>query len=323
LLYGALLVCAERETTSSLVPLFLWGKNAYFTGSQNTVADVVQTSDVRSLFSRLISHSTPKTKLSSYVNTAQAVPEVILAFVYPQLSSTHASRLTSAYASKTNPSFLETAVSSSTSSVSIPYVLSHASLSDTLVSVISSVSPKSQLIASQLDSSKQAGVTGCDALLNHLQEDPTIFTNGLTDLILLSYDDTQDHENCMSRVVSHVSKNTNGAYVALLTSEPSATPVQMVFADGTEPASFWNAPVSMTEFAAGASPSSPKVRTMAPASSYYASYPGVTRVTPNTMVALFLAFFMVFVIYTGATCVMSVETPVRFSSTPLQLAKEY
>jgi len=322
LLSGALLVCADQETSFSAVPMFLWGKQSYFRGGHNTVADVVHTSDVRSLFTHLISHANTNSKLASYVNTAPVAPEVIVAFIYPKLSSTHASRLTSAYASNAKPSFLQTAISSSTSSLTVPYVSSRTFLHDTLVSAVSTASPKSQIIASKLESKQDSGVTGCNALLNHLQEDSAIFSNRLTDLIILSYDDTLDHENCMSRVISHVDSHTNGHFVTVLTAEPTVTPVQMVFLDGTEPASYWNAPLATTEFALGSS-GAIKPRIQAINTSYYSGRPGVTRVTPDTMFALFLAFFMVFVIYTGATCVMSVETPVRFSSTPLQLAKEY
>jgi hypothetical protein len=309
------------------VPLFLWSKKPYFSGSgidgHQTVPDVVQVSDVRSFFSHLISHSNPNSKLSSYVDATHSAPEVILAFIYPQLSSTRASHLTSAYASNVDPSFLQTAVSSSTSAVVFPYVLASASLRDTLVSLVSSSSAKAQVVASQLESKQNSGMTGCNALLNHLQEDPAIFSNGLTDLILLSYDDTQDHENCMSRVVSHVDSHTNGAFVALVTGEPSHAPIKMVFADGTEPASFWNGPFVLADFSSDLDkPQNPKILSIYN-NSYWTTYPGVTRVTPNTMVALFLAFFMVFVIYTGVTCVMSIETPVRFGTAPLQLAKEY
>jgi hypothetical protein len=327
LFLGAFLVYGERETGSSVVPLFLWSKNAYFIGraidGHQTVPDVVQVADVRSLFTRLISHSNPNSKLASYVDTSHGAPEVILAFIYPQLSSTHASHLTSAYASNSNPSFLQTSVSSSTSSVAVPYVLSSASLSDTLVSLVSTASSKAQVVASQLESKQNSGMTGCNALLNHLQEDPAIFSNGLTDLILLSYDDTQDHENCMSRVVSHVDSHTNGAFVAVLTGEPSHVPIKMVFADGTEPTSFWNGPLVMTEFSLDSNkPQNPKILSVYN-NAYWTTYPGVTRVTPNTLGALFFAFFMDFVIYTGVTCVMSIETPVRFGTAPLQLAKEY
>jgi len=326
LFLGAFLVSGERETGSSVVPLFLWSKTPYFSGNaidnHQTVPRVVQLPDVRDLFAHLISHSNRNSKLASYVDLSHGAPEVILAFMYPQLSSTHASHLTAAYASNVNPSFLQTAVSSSASSLAVPYVLSSASLSDTLVSLVSSTSSKAQIVASQLESKQNVEMTGCNALLNHLQEDPAIFYNGLTDLILLSYDDTQDHENCMSRVVSHVDGHCKGAFVAVLSGEPSHTPINTVFADGTESASFWNAPLVMTEFSLDSKPQNPKVLSIYN-NTYWTTYPGVTRVTPNTMVALFLAFFMVFVIYTGVTCVMSIETPVRFGTAPLQLAKEY
>jgi len=321
LLLGFSVICADETVTPSLVPMFLWSNNPYFTGSHNTVSESLRGNDIHSLLSQLVTHKETKTKINSFVNGALKSPEVLLSFVYPELSSGEASRIVGGYSpsSKRPDSFLKTAVTSSSSSLSIPYVLTDGSISEELVNIVS-LNPNSQLIASEIESDK-SGLTGCDALLNHLSEERSVFSNGITDLILVHYDHTKDNVKCMERIINHVDRQTNGKYVSLLSADKSsAKPIQMVFADGSESAHFEREPLSFTEFAIDSHPG--KFQTLATGYTPVV-YVGVQYVTPNTMVALFLGFFMVFVIYTGAMCVMYIETPVRFSATPLQLSKEY
>jgi len=317
-------ICADVDDTPSLVPMFLWSKTNYFIGTHNTVSDSLQSSDIASLINNLVNHKTAqKSKISSYVNKAQSAPEVLIAFVYPQLSSSQASRLAGGYSSSSSssPSFLQTALKESRSSLSLPYILTQSSLRTDLVNVISSNSPNSVLFAASDIEPSDKSLTGCDALLNHLQEDPAIFSNGITDLLLIPYDHTKDTGNCMDRLMTHVDQKTNGKFLSLMSSEQSAQkPMQMVFSDGTESSHFEKSSISFTEFAVDSKPGKFHVS----ATGYIpVFYVGVQYATSNTIVALFLAFFMVFVIYTGATCVMQIETPVRYSSTSLQMAKEY
>jgi len=285
----------------------------------------VQSADLNSLFAQLVSHKASNTKLNAFVNKAQPTPEVLLAFIYPQLSSLQSSSLTGAYAIDPQPSFLKSMVSSSSNSLSIPYVLLEgtSSLSGTLVNSVSSASPKAQVLASEPEPSQKSGLSGCDALLNHIQEESRLFSNGVTDVVIVHYDHTKDNVHCMDRVVDYVNQHTHGKFVTLLSAETSsANPLQMVFSDGSESPHFESRPLSFAEFAVESRPGS-KFQTSATTGYVPVVYVGVQYVTPNTMVALFLMFFMLFVIYIGATCVRDIETPVRFSSTPLQLSKEY
>jgi len=321
LLGVSVVICADFDDTPSLVPMFLWSKYNYFT-AHYTVSESLQSSDVTSLLATLVSHKNDhKNKINSYINKADSPPEALIAFVYPQLSSSDASRIAGGYSSTPPSSFLQTALTSSRTSLSLPYILTHNSLRNDIINVISSNSPHSVLFASSDIDVTDKLLMGCDALLNHLQEDPTIFSNRITDLILIPYDHTKDSANCMDRLIAHVDDKSKGRFVALVTAEQSSTkPIQMVFSDGTESSHFSKSSLSFTEFAIDTKPGKFRVASTALA---VVVYPGVVFVTPNTIFALFLAFFMVFIIYTGATCVMYIETPVRFSTTSLQLAKEY
>jgi len=321
-------ICAEVDETPSLVPMFLWSRTKYFVGSHNTVSDSLQSADISSLITNLVNHRSitqTQSKLGSYVNKAESAPEVLIAFLYPQLSSSDASRLAGGYSSASSPlsaSFLQSALKESQSSLSLPFILTHSSLRHEIVNVISSNSPNSLLYAASDIGSSDKSLTGCDAILNHLQEDPAIFSNGITDLLLIPYDHTKDAGNCMDRLMTLVDQKTNGKFISLVSAEQAAAkPIQMVFFDGTENPHFTKSSMLFSEFAVDSRPG--KFHVSSTSGYAVVVYLGVQYVTSDTMVALFLAFFMVFVIYTGATCVMYIETPVRYSSTPLQLAKEY
>jgi len=322
-------ICSNVEDTPSLVPMFLWSKNNYFGESHNTVSESLQPSDVQSLISNLISHkSQQKSKITSYLNKAQTPPEILVAFIYPQLSSADASRIAGGYSSSSSssssPSFLQTALKESGSSLSLPFILTSSSLRNDLIDVVSVNSPNSVLLASNDIDATDKSLTGCDALLNHLHEDQAIFSNGITDLLLIPYDHTKDSGNCMDRLLGHVNEKTSGKFVSLVSSEHSAQrPIQMVFFDGTESPHFEKSSQLFTEFAIDQRPSSGKFQVAATSGYLPIVLVGVQYATPTTIVALFLAFFMVAVIYTGATCVMYIETPVRYSNVNLQLAKEY
>jgi hypothetical protein len=50
---------------------------------------------------------------------------------------------------------------------------------------------------------------------------------------------------------------------------------------------------------------------------------GPQYITPNILIAVMIGLFLVFILLIGVQCLMGVERPLRMTSTPLQLSKEY
>jgi len=82
---------------------------------------------------------------------------------------------------------------------------------------------------------------------------------------------------------------------------------------------------ALLAFACVAEAQVPERSTLNPTSPWlpYQKPIGPQYISGNIVYALLVGLMLLFVTYTGVSCLMSVERPVRLSAVPLQLAKEY
>jgi len=151
--------------------------------------------------------------------------------------------------------------------------------------------------------------------LTELQEanDDNIFNNGITDLVLVHYHHQRDTDNCMSRILSLVSKKTQNSYMALLGADFSEAPVQLAFGDRSSIAA--TTLVQMTLLST----------TTTTSTNNNSTYPGVVYVSSSSLFVVLLAFFLLIILFTGVCCVTAIESPNRFPtpSQALPISKEY
>jgi len=295
----------------------MWSNQRCFTVDHGEVPEALSLVDVRSGLKDIISS---RNDLGSALDKHMSFegstgPEVVLAFVASKLGTSDFGRKVGAYslASNSSDSSVQNLLANSQSSLVAPYVYAGRpnKLSDQLVDAATSVAPKARILLGQLDDhTDQSHVSGCDALLSSLNEEPALLSNGIADLVLLQ-GDTYDAAmgECMNRMISAVSQK-NARYVAVLTADAPSVDVNM-------------------EFPAGPSSALPlhyrRLLTVPLQDNTNGNYTGPQYITPTILWALLLGFFLLFILWTAISCLMTVETPVRFAEEPPRhsLSKEY
>jgi hypothetical protein len=321
LLLAASAMAAGVEASEGVasVPLYMWSEQLYFSagGSSHLRSEkVLSQSQLSQTIDQLLEPPT---------TSKLAVPEVVLAFVHNKLGTSQAARYSGAYSHSTPPddaagfSYLQEAMAESRSSVVFPYVVDtkadegSLSISEQLISSVSRVNPSAQTIAFQLGQENPEdfegdAVEGCDALLAHIQDEGAdVFSNGRTDLILVKAQKPEDMKDvCVKRVDAYVNQATEGKSLSLLSADASSSPIQLTF-DAAPQQLFQARGPGLRQAADGAT----------------IVYVGPEYINSGILTGLLVSFLLIFIAMCAVSCLMSIETPVRFGDRMLQIGKEY
>jgi len=299
--------------TAPTFPSFIWSSKPYFVnnkeGNHINLKSKVLTNELVSVVSHAVGNDKALSELSEYASSSTALkkPELIVAFIIPQTSSGMLSHELGAYSNSRPSHTLKSIIDRSTSLISAPYTTGNK-LSDELIELISHSSSQAQIIDK----------SDCGNILKNLQQQASnsLLSNGITDLVIIQSNLIESNQ-CMQRLLQYVDGETNGHYIALLTSD-SAPPLKLVV-ENTKGSS--NRPVMFVQTSAIV-PESIKDNVAAlPYILPQARY--VALATPSTMFVILLSIFLVFVLLIGVNCVVNIETPPRFATAPMQIAKEY
>jgi len=233
----------------------------------------------------------------------------LVAFVGATMGSSEFALAEGGYSQKT--SSLQNVLSSAQSVLVVPYVFTEGrQLSDDLVRTISTTNPQAKIITVHL-SEDRGSTSGCNSLLARLQESKNIFSNDMSDLVLVKFSSYDSQiGDCVKRVMDVVKSNTDN-HLALLSADHPSTEVLMAF--NTE------------EIAAAAPPKSLRRSFLQASSTSNSTTTGPQYITPTILFGLLLSFFLLFVLWSALVCLLTIETPTRFSyQYPVHsLAKEY
>jgi len=317
---GGFFSVVDASSRSAVVPLFLWSGQPYFGEQHSIVQQMVGVDDIASLFGQMTKTNQKPSALSAYLS-GSSKPEVILAFVYPQLSSSDVTLQSGGYSQEQPHSYplssLKTLLSSSRSSLSVPFVSLDpvsSSVSQHLISTLSQAPSRTK--AAQIEGGGVVGngLSGCDALLHDIQEDVSIFQNGITDLILVHYHHEKDRTGCMTRLLDYVDDHTSNFIGVVSADRSQRTPILLELEDLSGP-SDKRVFLETIQFDVTTSSLYPNATN--------GSYPGVLNANADSLFVVLLGFFLVFILLMAVNCLMSVETPPRFTTIPLQISKEY
>jgi len=125
-LFVSVAIVSSTKTVSN-VPLLLWSDNSYF-GRSTTIQQSVSETDFHKLMTDIITSQGHTELLDGSVSISKPKPEVIVAFVYDNLSSGEVTADSGSYLhSTTHSDFplsnIKNMISSSPSSLSIPYLM--------------------------------------------------------------------------------------------------------------------------------------------------------------------------------------------------------
>lgn len=303
----------------SSVPLFMWSPRRFFTDSScvdKEASNVFSASDVGGGVRRLSKIGPQSTREENALlkhfsdNAPSNRPEVIMAFIYPTLSSATASRAAGAYLSDSvqAPAFkyLGSALGSAASCISAPYVdVTGEKLSTTLEAAVTADS-KSSIVSVTL-----ADESSCAAAASMIKAKSTLFTNQATDLIIVRAGSHKDFDNgCMQTLIGLVGAATQDNFVALL----SADDAPELVTDFSSPALQAHMDFTMQQ-TLGSSRALLATDSATNVPLYYVS-------TPIVMGLGVMFTFLIF-LWIGIGCLMSVESPQRFASEGLPVVKEY
>jgi len=287
LLVLASFLCVQLAfTTEAPVPLFLWSGESYLSG--NTVGEFVTHSEIGTLLSHLgKSTNNQRGVLHQQVDTlSSSKPEIVFAFIYDKLSSSDVSRNTDKF------STLKSVLSSSKSKLTFPYVTPQSTCF--VLSLNTRFDPETTTLIGDAN--------GCQSFLSELDSDLSIFSNGRTDLVIIQGQDPTEGGRCLQTMTDYVNSKTNGHFVGVLSADVATAQVTMAFPESA--------------------PSSASFSTLSTSSS--SSNPvGPQYITPDILLALGVSWGVLSILVFMVYCTMSIETPLRYSSTPLPLSKEY
>jgi len=338
--YCFLVMCTLAHTS---VPLFLWSGAEYFRDGIELHPEVngffqldhfIQ--DFMGSFggkknSKTDSSKTGQDSLMNYVSkTNKIMPEVVVAFVYSKMDSADAARQSGAYSSTRNHgalSFLKEALTQSKSSLTVPHVLIERSTTSTsvqLTDVFSSLEPTPEIVALELTGGKNEiedrvdeNLSGCKVLLDHVNGNKWMFSNLVTDLIMVKADDFKDvHKDCITMLMDEVNTLTSGHFVAMLTADMAKTDIVKFF-----PTS-WKKGNHLEQRQRPVLLASQGAYILSAATTNSTTWPGVKYVTGNILFALLLGLFMLITVLCGVNCLLSIETPQRLSRRKYNIGKQ-
>jgi len=229
LLSACLAFGLELQSRSTFtVPVFMWSDKQIFSTAQ--IADTITTGDVEFALASLLRQNTHKSsKLSSSFNQNAAAPEVVILFVEPELRTDQVPYIASAFASTPGGSFshIKKAIETSASSLVMPYtVVSEVTLLDeALLDSLEALNNNANLFLSASGNlfarlRQQNGVkaVAVNSLISEMKSS-NAFTNGVTDLVVVSFDnsDYADHDTVIGDLLESIQTSTKGNYVAIYT----------------------------------------------------------------------------------------------------------
>ena len=124
-------------------------------------------------------------------------------------------------------------MSSATSSLTIPYAhpsASYRSTSASILSTVASVTPRaSRIVMGDADTSAIktdiTRVQSCTSLISHLSSHPTLFNNGVTDVIVIS---VTPSDTCVAELLTFLASQQT-THVVMYTAEQSSHDIHMTF----------------------------------------------------------------------------------------------
>jgi len=247
---------------------------------------------------RAVGLSEVSSVLANLVTPSKENPEVLVAFVAPQLSSAMASYFAGGYANSQSHaalSSLKTSFESATTSFSIPALYPE---SGSVSATISTVFVDQAAI--QGSQTLHGATSKCDNLMT-LLNGANIFTNSASDLVLVSFDssDMSVNDACLNRVLQYVASASTQNFAAVFSAD-SAPAVQMSFSSSEV------RPTSFVEVKAMADP-----------------IVGVLYVTGPIVFGLLFGLLFLFTTLVAVCCMNSIQTPLRFPSRKLAVGKEF
>jgi len=310
-----LTVAMSVQAGVSTVPLFLWSSQKHFSGSRCSdweVPQVLSVQDLSSSVSFLAQGASPVTPLSKFMSKTAENPEAVIALVYHSLCTAEAAQTSGAYSSTKQAaplSFLKDVLSQSESCVAAPYMTTTQNLvSQELSQAVAA--GKGQVVALEVSDKHD-----CHDVLAALAEHHHLFANGATDMFIVkSARPGKASTKCFEQVLEHVSEATQN-WVSLVTADSASHEVTTSF--DSEKRRLLESPVTF-DFN--------EVHTADNLSQNLAADPiDIDNVKQYTEIvfALFIGFFMILFLIVGVSCLMSVETPMRFPTKNLGISKEY
>jgi len=284
-------------------------------------------SGVKSILQSLCSLSTEENPLSQYLKLpSNEIPEVVVLYLEQRMSTDQLAELSSVYhrLPATSSSFLnlKEALEKAGSRVSVPFVSASSSSSwerisatglSSLLDLFSAKWPQAISILAKAPGStflahlsNKIQTKTPEQLLEFLEKDTTIYTNGVPDLMIVSFDSPKftDHDRYIGSVQKIINAKTEGNVVSVFTADtPKTTHVlrsytveQITYLQGMQDAH----PVSKASLPGGATPYN-----VGAFSSYFP-----IQVFEIMCVAA-LAFT---IIGTGTYCLFSTQTPQKYET---------
>eukprot|EP00823_Brevimastigomonas_motovehiculus_P003428 TRINITY_DN208_c0_g1_i1.p1 TRINITY_DN208_c0_g1~~TRINITY_DN208_c0_g1_i1.p1 ORF type:complete len:336 (+),score=104.55 TRINITY_DN208_c0_g1_i1:108-1115(+) len=279
---------------------------------------------VKQTLSNTKSHSLEDDENALNVHLQHAQPlDVLALFLFPEMSSSSLSLQLDAYSPKAkkenNPSFIQSLLSSSSSSIfsSSMYCNNNNNNNNNECS-LSLEERLQELKPIVLDN--ENGCASIASLLNSKQSS-SLFSNQngqKTHLLIIKMSAKKSFEEndlCIQQISSLLqSRSQANRFVALITAnKPLEKNIHVDFNDKPQPMqairSFENTAAPLTSTS-----SSNTTNT---------TDEGITRLSSIGMLSLLIGFFMIIVAAIGISCVAGIETPVRWSTRPIPIGKEY
>jgi len=206
----------SQLTSSSSVPFFLWTGRSYFSTSHAEYEQPFLLDDIQ--------YSLLETKdLESHESA-----EVLVAFVADKLGSSEVAQLGAAFGAGGSDKLqnLKNVLSGARNSLIIDNVYSsYNTISQGLIQTRSISSPRGSNIKANL------ATETCDSVLNKLETSKIIFSNQVSDLVLITFSNYVDQhvDQCIERVTRYVETQANQKYISLLSADQSRVNPQLIF----------------------------------------------------------------------------------------------
>jgi len=235
--------CLSSET-SAPVPFFVWSNNEFFSGKNEILAEISPL-NAQSLLQSccFVKDSQESTEFSKYFkNGFNSIPEVVILYLEQKLSTEQFAELSSVYHRKpsSNSAFLNLAnrLSKAKSSLMVPFVTaskSNEKISDSLQKLsedLSKIYPSSNCFLAKSSSSSflsnlasKIKTKTPEQLLELLDKENNMFSNGVPDLIIVPFDSPTfyEHDAYIEKVQKVVDEKTNGNFVSIYTSDAPKT----------------------------------------------------------------------------------------------------
>jgi len=228
------LVQGQRFAPSFTTPVFMWSNTQYFGGKNVHISEYTSVEAIANL---LVSN---KKEFSG-----KTTPEAVFIFIEPELRTEHFPLLSNAYAVHPNggsfSQLKEILENTATSSLVIPFVHGgdKSFIGSTIVmqyvqqfkeSVINIASADSSSFEEyEKKNSSRVIHLSLDSLKNMMNNNQNLFSNGVTDIIVVCFNSPVVHADNVDQVapsyaaddtyIKDIIQNIQGSYIAILTSE--------------------------------------------------------------------------------------------------------